>query len=95
MIVRVSGVGQFELHDDGVKKLEKLDGEMTNALHAGNVDEFHRALAGTIEFVCGAGTPLAADRVVPSDVIVPPEDISLEEAQAFFTDENLMKPLPA
>jgi len=32
---------------------------------------------------------------VPSDIIVPPEDVSMDEAQQFFTDEGLMQPLPA
>jgi hypothetical protein len=95
VIVRVSGIGQYELDDDGVRKLDELDTALTNALNAGQEDEFHRALAATIEFVCGTGKSLSDDRVVPSDVIVPPEDVTLEEAQSFFTDEGLMEPLPA
>jgi hypothetical protein len=33
--------------------------------------------------------------VVPSEVIIPPRDIDLEEARNFFTDEGLMSPIPA
>lgn len=95
MIVRVSGVGQYELNDDGVRKLDQLDTELTRALDAADEARFHEALASTIEFICGSGKPVEANRVVPSDVIVPPEDVTLEEARGFFTDEGLMEPLPA
>jgi len=95
VIVRISGHGQFELDDAAVHHLEQLDTTLTAALHAGQQAEFHRLLRATIEYVEGNGSPLAHQRVVPSDIIVPPEDVSMDEAQQFFTDEGLMQPLPA
>lgn len=95
MIVRISGLGQYELDESGVRKLDELDSTLTNALHAGQEQEFHRYLRDTIAFVQSNGKEVPADRVVPSEVIIPPEDVTLEEAQRFFTDEGLMQPLPA
>jgi len=95
MIVRISGHGQFELDDAAVHHLEDLDTTLTAALHAGQEAEFHRLLASTIGYIEGNGKPLSHERVAPSDVIVPPEDVSMDEAQQFFTDEGLMQPLPA
>jgi hypothetical protein len=95
VIVRISGVGQYELDDDGVHKLNDLDTALTDALHASREDEFQSLLQQTIEFVENQGKEVGLDRVVPSDVIVPPADITMTEAQQFFTDEGLMQPLPA
>jgi hypothetical protein len=95
MIVRISGTGQFELDDSGVRELDRLDTDLTEALHGNQADTFRLLLAQTIAFVREHGTSVAEDRVVGSEVIIPPEDVTLEEAQQFFTDEGLMAPLPA
>jgi hypothetical protein len=95
VIVRISGTGQYELDDAGVRKLDELDTKLTNALHSGQEREFHQLLHETIQFVQQNGKEVPDDTVVPSDVIVPPEDVTLAEAQNFFTDEGLMQPLPA
>lgn len=94
MIVRISGVGQYELDDDAVRKLDQLDTRLTEALHAGNESDFHAALHETIQFV-QSGKEVPDDQIVPSEVVIPPDDITLAEARDFFTDEGLMAPLPA
>lgn len=95
MIVRISGTGQFELDDEACKRLDQLDDQVTNALNQGDEQGFHAALHEVIQFVQSSGSPVPHDRVVPSEVIVPPEDVTLDEAKRFFTDEGLMAPLPA
>jgi hypothetical protein len=95
VIVRISGTGQFELDDSGARELERLDNDLTEALHANQADRFHHLLAQTITFVKEHGKSIADDRVVGSEVIIPPEDVTMEEAQQFFRDEGLMAPLPA
>jgi hypothetical protein len=94
MIVRISGQGQYELDDDAVKRLDELDTRLTAALGS-DAAAFRAALQETVQFIEQSGTPVADERVVPSDVIVPPADVDLEEAKNFFTDEGLMDPLPA
>lgn len=95
MIVRISGLGQFELHDDGVKKLDELDIALTEAYHKRQREEFHRCLAAAVHFVQQNGTPVPHDQVVSSDVIMPPEDTTLEDAHDYMTNEGLTHPLPA
>jgi hypothetical protein len=95
MIVRVSGVGQYELDDTAAHRLEELDRTLTEAVHGGDEEKFHTLLKQTIAFVEENGTEVPHDTVRPSDVIIPPDDISLPEAQRFFEDEGLMHPLPA
>jgi hypothetical protein len=95
MIVRISGLGQFELDNQAVRKLDELDTKITDALHNDQEQEFHQSLAEAINFVRSNGKEVPDDQVVPSDVIVPPEDVTMAEAKDFFTDEGLMQPLPA
>jgi hypothetical protein len=95
VIVRISGDGQFELGDEAVKKLDSLDTRLTEALNAGDDAAFRSILGETVKFVEENGARVPADRVVPSQVIVPPADVDLDEARDFFTDEGLMEPLPA
>jgi hypothetical protein len=95
MIVRISGTGQYELDMDACKHIDPLDDALTDALHRGDEQEFHAKLHEMVRLIQSTGTPVPHDRVVPSDVIVPPEDVTLDEAKRFFTDEGLMEPLPA
>jgi hypothetical protein len=95
VIVRISGVGQYELDDTGVRKLDELDTQLTNALNEGQEQRFHDILVSTIEFIRQNGIEVSDETIVPSDVIVPPDDVTMEEARQFFTDEGLMAPLPA
>jgi hypothetical protein len=37
------------------------------------------------------GEPLDPVDIVPSDLIIPPEDLSLEEARKVFCEEGLIK----
>jgi hypothetical protein len=95
MIVRISGYGQYELDDNGTHRLEELDAKLTSALHASQEEEFHRQLHSIVTFIRETGKELPHETVVPSDIIVPPEDVSMEEAQRFFTDEGMLHPVTA
>jgi hypothetical protein len=95
MIVRISGVGQYEVDDACVQKLNELDGKLTDSVHSNNEEEFHRHLHDIITLIEQNGKELGHDTVVPSDVIVPPDDTSIEEAKRFFHDDSLLTPLPA
>lgn len=93
MIVRVSGIGQFELDDAQIRRLDALDTTLTEAFQGHNEHAFQHALVEMVRFVCSEGVPLEQGRLVTSDVIVPPEDVTISEAEGFFTDEGLMQPL--
>jgi hypothetical protein len=43
-----------------------------------------------LEFIRSNGQPVAEDQLVGSDVILPPPDVSLEEAMTQFTGEGLI-----
>jgi hypothetical protein len=88
MIVRISGEGQFDLDDVATHRLEEMDRGLTAALHENQEQRFHQLLHETISYVRQSGRPVPHDQVVPSDVIVPPEDVTMDEAQQFFSDEG-------
>lgn len=88
MIVRISGEGQYELNDSAAHRLEALDTSVTDALHAGDERGFHRHLHEVMTFVRAEGKPVAADQVVPSQVIIPPDDVTMDEARRFFSDDG-------
>ncbi|MGH2442719.1 MAG: PspA-associated protein PspAA [Chloroflexota bacterium] len=95
MIVRISGLAQYELDDTASHRLEALDRDLTQSLEKLDDARFHELLHSVITFIQENGSEVSHDRIIPSDVIIPPEDITAPEARTFFTDEGLMEPLPA
>jgi hypothetical protein len=90
MIVRISNEGQYELPDASVAALNELDNQAVAACQAADEDSFHAAFGRLLEFVRANGHPVDADHLGGSDVILPPPDVSLEEAQEEFTGEGLI-----
>jgi hypothetical protein len=93
VIVRISGTGQFELDDQAVRRLDELDTALTEAYAAADDERFRACLQATVTFVQESGTRVADDRVIGSDVIIPPDDSSLDDARDYMTDEGLMQPI--
>jgi hypothetical protein len=94
MIVRIAEDGQYELPDDHHKQLNDLDDATVAAVDAGDEAAFHAAFQALLTFVRESGRPVADDDLFPSDIILPPADISFTEAGADFTGEGLV-PDPA
>lgn len=88
MIVRVSGEGQYRL--DGVDgQLSELDDAVHAALETKDEAGFRGAYDALLGFV-RQGTPFEDDELAGSDLILPPADISLAEAEREFTGEGLI-----
>jgi hypothetical protein len=90
VIVRISHEGQYELADGSVAALHELDNQAVQACEAGDEDDFHAAYGRLLDFVRTNGHPVDADHLGGSDMILPPPDVSLEEASAEFTAEGLL-----
>jgi hypothetical protein len=88
MIVRVSGEGQYRL-DDVSERLHELDNAVVAAIQAGDEAGFRSAYDALLAFV-REGAPLAEDELEGSDLILPPPDLSLEEAEREFSAEGLI-----
>ena len=95
MIVRLMGEGQFELEDGAANELNKLDNAAVEALQAGDEEQFRDRLRDLAQAVRDSGRPLLDSDLHPSDVIIPPDDLSLDEARELFSGDGLIPDLPA
>jgi hypothetical protein len=90
VIVRISTEGQYEVGDGDVEALNALDNEAVTACESGDEQKFKDTYAKLLDLVRSKGRPLDDDELEGSDVILPPPDVSLEEASAEFTDDGLI-----
>ena len=90
MIVRVAGEGQYEVPEGVVERLNSLDNEAVAAVEAGDEARFHELFDHMHQLVRSDCSPLADDDLAVSDVIIPPPDLTFEEAKDEFTGEGLI-----
>jgi hypothetical protein len=91
MIVRILGEGQFRMDDKLLDNLNKIDNEIVNHVSKGNQAEFQKDLAKFISTIRKEGEPLDPIEIIPSDIIIPPTDLSMEEAKRVFSGHGLIK----
>ena len=90
MIVRVAGEGQYEVPEDVVERLNSLDNEAVAAVEAGDEGRFHELFDQMHQLVRSDCSPLPDDELAVSHVIIPPHDLTFEEAKDEFTGEGLI-----
>ena len=90
MIVRISGEGQFSVDDAATADLNRLDSELEAAVNRNDEAAFTAALHGLLDQVRARGSALPADTLEPSDLILPPEDASMDEVREMLTEEGLI-----
>lgn len=95
MIVRVMGEGQYEVADALGVRLNELDEQALAALERGDEAGLDAALEQMAALVRQEGTPLAADDLRVSDVVIPPTDLTLEETRKLVSEHGLIPDLPA
>ena len=94
MIVRLMGEGQYRV-DDGIREqLNELDDLAGAALEAGDEPELDARLDQMFELVKTEGERLADDDLSPSDAVVPPSDMTLEETRQLMTAEGFIPDIP-
>jgi hypothetical protein len=89
MIVRISTEGQYEVDGADVDELTELDNQAVAACDS-DEEHFREAYGRLLEFVRTKGSPVGEDHLGSSDLILPPPDVSLEEAKEEFTGEGLI-----
>jgi len=95
VIVRLMGEGQFEVDEEVAKGLNDLDEQAEKALEAGDQERLSELLGRMTEAVRTNGARLPDDDLSPSEGIIPPEDLTLEEARKLFEGEGLIPDLPS
>jgi hypothetical protein len=94
MIVRLMGEGQFRVEADVLEGLQQLDDEAGQAIEQGDEESLRRLLGTMATTVRERGERLPDDDLSASDAIIPPEDLSLDEARELFEGEGLIPDLP-
>jgi hypothetical protein len=90
MIVRISGEEQYELPDDDAGQLNDLENAVVAVVEGGREAEFPAAYRAVLDFVREHGRVIGDDELQGSDVIVPPADLTFQEAGTEFTGEGLI-----
>ncbi len=90
MIVRISGEDQYRLAEEHVAKLNELDNAVVAACEGGDEAGFRRTFAELLDYVRSNGTAVPDDELETSDLILPPADLSFQEAGTEFTGEGLI-----
>ena len=90
MIVRILGEGQYDINDAATAELNRFDTELEAAVDRRDEAAFAVALAALLAQVRAEGSPLPPDSLEPSDLILPPQDASMDEVRKMLTDEGLI-----
>jgi hypothetical protein len=90
VIVRILGEDQFRVDDSAVAELNRLDSELEAAVDRDDQAAFTAALCALLDQVRAQGSPLPADTLESSDLILPPPDASMDEVRQMLTDEGLI-----
>ena len=88
------GDGQYDVDDEVAKGLNDLDGQTEQALQAGDEEHLREVLRRMAEQVRANGARLPEDDLKPSEAIVPPDDLTLDEARELLEGEGLIPDLP-
>lgn len=89
MIVRISGEDQYRLAD-GDGQISEMDDAVVRAVQAHDEAAFASTYKQLLDFVRSSGELVPVDDLEPSDLILPPADLTLAEAEQDFTGEGLI-----
>jgi hypothetical protein len=90
MIVRISGEDQYRLADEKTAELNELDNAVVSACEGGDEQGYTETFAALLDYVRKNGERVADDELAGSDLILPPADLSFEEAGKAFNGEGLI-----
>jgi len=90
MIVRIMGEGQVEVSDTEIDRLNALDTELQVAVEAGDEQLYRQALLALIDRVREVGKPVPDDTLVPSDIVIPTAEVSMETVRDLVGDDGLI-----
>ena len=90
VIVRIATEGQYRLPTRTSTELNELDNEVVEAVDAGDEDALPRALRAAARARARRGHAARDDELEESDVILPPPDLTFDEAGGQFTGDGLI-----
>ena len=91
MIIRILGQGQFEMKSSLLDELNQIDNTIVACVEKGDEAAYKKNLSMMIELILKNGTKVPDDELVTSSVLVPPGDMTIDEARKIFTGEGIFK----
>lgn len=91
MIIRVMGQGQYRVNSSLFDDLNKIDNKIVGYVEKGDRKAYKKSLDELIGMVIREGKKVAAKEIVESDIIVPPADMTIEEARDIFKGSGIFR----
>jgi phage shock protein A len=88
LVVRIQGEDQYRLNLAERPQLEPLDKALSAAIEAKDEAAYTTCLAALLNFVRSHGSKIPEDQLVGSDVMLPSEDMTLDEASALMSGDG-------
>ncbi len=88
MIVRILGLGRYDVPEADMPAVEQLDAQLTDALDHDDAIAFDSALSDLVGQVRTTGTLLPADDLQTSALVVPHPGSTLAEVKGLLAEES-------
>jgi hypothetical protein len=95
VIVRLLTEGQYEVSEELQARLNELDDRAVEAIDREDEPALGAALEEMWGLVRAEGERLPDEDLRPSEVVIPPADLTLAETRLLFSEEGLIPDLPA
>lgn len=92
IVVRLMGEGQYYIDRELLREINSIDNRLVRLLKDAGVDEsmVRESIAAMRMLVKRKGRKVKDDLIVPSHIIIPYADITVEEARKVFEGEGLI-----
>jgi hypothetical protein len=91
MIIRIMGEGQYRVSSALLDDLNLIDDRIVEDVAKEDEAGYREDLSRLIQAIKEKGEPVDPEEILESDVIVPPEDLTLEEAERVFRGKGLIE----
>jgi hypothetical protein len=94
VIVRLMGEGQYRVDEALLARLNEVDNETVRAVERADQQAVREQLERMVTLVRAQGERLSDDYLGASELLIPPADLTLDEARALFQGDGLIPDLP-
>jgi hypothetical protein len=91
MIIRIMGKGQYQVSSCLLDDLNEIDNRIVEHVSKGDKEAYHRDLFKLVSTIKQSGEPIDPADIIKSDIVVPPEDLTFEEAKRVFSGQGLIE----
>ncbi len=91
MIIRIMSEGQYRVSSAILDDLNLIDNRIVDQVAKNDEAGFKEELSRLITTIKAKGEPLDPAEIVESDIIVPPADLTLDEAKRVFSGCGLIQ----